>query len=74
MAAVTWPGQFNVDFMLLLALSGLWAAWRGGFTAKSVAWGLVLTVGGALVLLPYLLLLTYQTQGDVAQMLLGERQ
>lgn len=72
MAAITWPGQFNLDFMLLLTLSGLWAAWRGGFTVKSMAWGLVLTVGGALVLLPYLLWLSYQTQGNISRLLLGK--
>lgn len=26
--ALTWPGQFNLDFSCLLSLSGLWLAWR----------------------------------------------
>lgn len=26
--AMTWRGQFNVDFTCLLLLSGLWLAWR----------------------------------------------
>ena len=31
MAAMTWPGQFNFDFMCFLILSGLWLAWRHHF-------------------------------------------
>ena len=31
MAAMTWPGQFNADFMTFLSLSGLWIAWRHHF-------------------------------------------
>ncbi len=26
MAAMTWPGQFNLDFMLMLLLSALWVS------------------------------------------------
>lgn len=36
-AGMTWQGQFNTDFMMYLMLSGLWAAWRSGFTAGAVA-------------------------------------
>lgn len=32
MAAMTWPGQFNADFMTFLSLSGLWIAWRHHFS------------------------------------------
>ena len=28
MAKMDWPGQFNLDFMCMLALSALWVAWR----------------------------------------------
>ena len=28
MATMAWPGQFNLDFMFMLTLSGLWVAWR----------------------------------------------
>jgi hypothetical protein len=31
-AAMTWPGQFNSDFMTFLLLSGLWPAWRHQFS------------------------------------------
>lgn len=30
MAKMGWPGQFNLDFMCLLALSAIWVAWRHG--------------------------------------------
>ena len=30
MAKFGWPGQFNLDFMILLTISALWTAWRNG--------------------------------------------
>jgi len=35
--AVNWSGQFNLDFASYLLLSGLWVAWRGGFSRVSRA-------------------------------------
>jgi hypothetical protein len=32
MAKMGWAGQFNLDFMCMLALSGLWVAWRHQFS------------------------------------------
>lgn len=32
MAKVAWPGQFNLDFMYMLAISAIWAAWRNQFS------------------------------------------
>ncbi len=32
MAKMAWPGQFNLDFMGFLMLSGLWLAWRHHFS------------------------------------------
>src|SRR5512137_2896572 len=37
MAAIGWPGQFNLDFTSLLALSALWVAWRHRFSGGGVA-------------------------------------
>ena len=34
-AALGWPGQFNLDFMMMLMLSGLWVAWRHRFRHDS---------------------------------------
>lgn len=33
MAKMDWPGQFNLDFMCMLALSALWVAWRHHFSS-----------------------------------------
>ena len=39
MVKLDWPGQFNLDFMTLLLLSGLWVAWRHQFSANGLALG-----------------------------------
>jgi hypothetical protein len=31
-ADMTWPGQFNLDFLGFLILSGVWVAWRHAFS------------------------------------------
>jgi hypothetical protein len=74
MAEFGWPGQFNLDFMFMLALSGLWVAWRHGFGASGIALGLAAFVGGALFLSAYLLVASFRAQGDVHALLLGQRQ
>lgn len=71
MAAMTWPGQFNLDFSCLLLLSGLWLAWRHHFTAPGLALGLAALVGGAPLLCTYLLVASVRAQGDVKVLLLG---
>ena len=39
MAAMGWPGQFNLDFTSLLTLSALWVAWRHQFSRGGLAPG-----------------------------------
>ena len=73
MAAMQWPGQFNLDFMCMLTLSGLWVAWRHGFGGAGLALGLVALFGGALFLSAYLLVESYRCGGDVEKLLLGRR-
>ena len=73
MAALAWPGQFNLDFMCMLALSGLWVAWRHRFSGAGVALGVVAFFGGALFLSVYLLVESFRTQGNVAALLLGQQ-
>ncbi len=72
-AEAGWPGQFNLDFMGMLMLSGFWIAWRNHFTPG----GLLLGVGGLFLGAPfltaYLLVLSLQTGGDPKRMLLGDR-
>jgi hypothetical protein len=54
MVALGWPGQFNLDFMLMLLLSAVWTAWRNGFGAAGWLLAVPAFFGGAGFLLPYL--------------------
>ena len=66
-----WSGQFNLDFMCYLVLSGLWIMWRDSFQLKSVFIGLIAMVLGIVFFAPYLLWLTYRENGDLKRVLLG---
>jgi hypothetical protein len=71
MKAMTWPGQFNLDFMGFLTLSALWTAWRHHFSPLGLALAVVAFFGGMAFLTIYLLVVSYQVKGDVRAMLLG---
>ena len=71
-AAMTWHGQFNLDFMLMLMLSGLWVAWRNRFSGSGLVLALFAFFGGALFLALYLLYLLRSTEGDLKIVLLGD--
>lgn len=70
-AKMEWPGQFNLDFLGFLTLSGLWLAWRHHFSPVGLALGVLGFFGGAPVLTAYLLVTSYVVQGDVRALLLG---
>jgi hypothetical protein len=72
MAAVGWPGQFNLDFMFLLTLSALWVAWRHRFTSAGLVLGLLALLGGSLFLTAYILVVSGQAKGDMRKVLLGK--
>ena len=72
MAKMAWPGQFNLDFMGFLVLSGLWLAWRHHFSPAGLALGVLGLFGGAPLLTAYLFLASRQADGDWARLLLGE--
>jgi hypothetical protein len=72
-AEMTWRGQFNVDFLCFLILSGFWVAWRHQFSAGGLALGFAAFNLGAPFLAAYLLIVSYQTRGDVRLMLLGSQ-
>jgi hypothetical protein len=72
MAKLGWPGQFNLDFMFLLSLSGLWVAWRNRFTGGGIALGVGALLLGAPYLSAYLLYLIGRTQGDLRAVLVGD--
>ena len=68
---VNWAGQFNTDFMGFLILSGIWLAWRHEFSAA----GVLLGVSGSLLGIPfltvYLLIASFQSNGDVVELFVG---
>lgn len=70
-AAMTWPGQFNMDFASFLILSGSWVMWRNEFSPAGIALGLVAFFGGILFLGIYLLVLSFQC-ADLREILLGQ--
>ena len=71
--AMTWQGQFNVDFSCFLILSGLWVAWRNDFSPVGLVLAPIASFGGAMFLSAYLLLTSFQVRGDAAALLLGSR-
>jgi hypothetical protein len=73
MARIGWAGQFNADFLLMLAISALWVAWRHAFSAGGLALAGVAFFGGAGFLYPYLVYLTVVEKGDMGAVLLGAR-
>ncbi|MBM4089613.1 MAG: hypothetical protein FJ276_09320 [Planctomycetes bacterium] len=71
-AEMTWSGQFNLDFMTFLGLSGIWVAWRHQLTGGAIALGVVAFFGGMVFLAPYLLWASAQARGDAKVLLLGK--
>jgi len=71
MAKMQWPGQFNLDFMLMLTLSGLWVAWRHQFSAAGLGLGVLAFFGGALFLSLYLFVQIWRNKGDMKVVLIG---
>ncbi len=71
MAAMTWPGQFNLDFLCFLALSALWLAWRHHFSGAGFALGVLGFFGGMLFLSAYLFIISFQVDNDLRTLLLG---
>lgn len=72
MLSLTWPGQFNFDFLCFLLLSGLWLSWRHHFSLGGIVLGLSGVFGGIMLLASYLLIMSYQAKGDVKVLLLGK--
>ncbi|HET9620352.1 MAG TPA: hypothetical protein VFP84_03220 [Kofleriaceae bacterium] len=72
LASVTWPGQFDLDFLCLLTLSAIWVAHRHRFRPIGLLLGLCALVGGVLFLSVYLLVAAARANGDAGSLLLGE--
>ena len=71
MTRLGWPGQFNLDFMWMLVLSGLWVAWRHEFSSAGLALAVLAVLGGATFLSVYLFVVTGRARGDMGVALLG---
>jgi hypothetical protein len=59
--------------MGFLGLSAIWTMWRNEYTAQGIGLGVLAFFGGMMFLSIYLLYLSYSCDGDVKQMMLGER-
>lgn len=70
-ADMTWRGQFNVDFLCFLMLSGVWVAWRHAFSLNGLLLGFAAFNLGAPFLAGYLLIEGYRTKNNSAALLLG---
>ncbi len=70
--SMTWPGQFNLDFLTFLVLSATWLAWRHNFSLQGLLLAVCGALGGMLFLSAYLLYLTYQTKGNIREVMLGK--
>lgn len=70
--AMIWAGQFNLDFLCHLMLSGLWIAWRNNFSTKGILLGVLGSVGGILVLAPYLFALSFKVNGNMKELFMGK--
>lgn len=71
--SLNWSGQFNLDFLCYLTLSGVWIMWRNKFTGNSILVGIVAMVVGIIAFAPYLLWLTNKENGNLKRVLIGDR-
>lgn len=71
MAAMGWPGQFNLDFLGFLIVSALWTAWRNNFSALGLLLAAVALFGGMMFLSIYVLILSFGAR-DIQDILLGQ--
>lgn len=71
-AKMGWPGQFNLDFLGMLTLSGLWTAWRNRFSPGGIVLGLLAFNLGTPFLCVYLLVLIAPAKGDMREVLVGK--
>ncbi len=71
-AAMTWTGQFNLDFLGFLILSGSWLAWRHHFSPLGLALFFAGSLGGIAFLAPYLFIISLQAKGDMKEIFMSK--
>ncbi|TKW80442.1 MAG: hypothetical protein DI543_00070 [Bradyrhizobium icense] len=69
--SLNWSGQFNLDFLGFLVMSGLWVAWRHEFSPAGIALGLAGAFGGMLFMSAYLFVVSIKAGGNIEALLLG---
>ncbi len=67
-----WPGQFDLDFMGMLALSAIWVAWRHQFSGAGLGLAVLAFFGGTGFLSAYLLVISLRAGGRMSEILLGQ--
>ena len=72
MAAMAWPGQFNLDFLGFLILSALWVGWRHEYSLTGWLLTPLALFGGMLFLTVYILVISFRVNGDLKALLVGE--
>lgn len=68
----SWAGQFNLDFMSHLILSGVWVSYRNNFSVNGLLLGICALVGGILFLTPYLFYLSFNSNDSIKTILTGK--
>lgn len=71
--ALSWNGQFNLDFSCYLTISGIWIMWRNKFSMSSIICAIIAMIFGIIVFAPYLLYLLTKEKGDLKKFLLGDK-
>lgn len=66
-----WQGQFNLDFLFMLTLSGLYIGWRHRGSPGGLGLAVVAFLGGAMFLSVYLFVQSFRSDGDVRKLLVG---
>ncbi len=69
---MAWPGQFDLDFMCMLAMAALWVAWRHQFSPGGLGLAAVAFFGGTPFLCAYLLVVSVRARGGMSEVLLGK--
>ena len=69
---MAWPGQFDLDFMCMLAMAALWVAWRHQFSPGGLGLAVVAFFGGTPFLTVYLFVVSLRAKGKMSEILLGK--
>jgi hypothetical protein len=71
--SLTWSGQFNLDFLCYLTISGIWIMWRNKFSRISILVGTCAMILGIVFFAPYFLWLMNKENGDLKRVIVGDR-